>query len=169
MQIRQSPRLKWYDYTSNGYYFITICTKNREKYFGDIVNWKMILNGLGKICNNCWNDINKKYSNIELDKFIVMPDHIHWILIIKNVGTSFMMSNKQAIAKDRINPVPTNKTNLSQIIRYFKWRCTYEINKINKDYFAWQSRYWDRIIRDENELNKIREYIIKNPEKLENH
>ncbi len=83
---RRSIRLGGYDYSQPGAYFITLCTHNRQCLFGDVVNGKMVLNGYGKIVEHCWLEIPQHFEHVELDEYVVMPNHIHGIIIIKNVG-----------------------------------------------------------------------------------
>lgn len=77
-----STRLQTHDYSSNGYYFLTICTKNRENYFGEIVNNKMQLSKIGKTAKKFWREIPKHFPFVKLDEFVVMPNHVHGIIII---------------------------------------------------------------------------------------
>jgi REP element-mobilizing transposase RayT len=169
----ESNRLKNYDYGSNGWYFITICTKNRENYFGNIENNKVVLSEFWKIAYVCWLRITDYFSFVILDDFIIMPDHIHWIILIDKDNLS---------SWDEINPIDIDKKKnlwwfagknnvmlnnwLWKIIRLYKWRCTYQINKLNKWFFWWQPNYYDKIIENENSLNKIRKYIFENPLKF---
>lgn len=153
MHNRKSPRLKRYNYSRNGIYFITICTKNRVNNFGEIKNGKMQLSEIGKIAHHYWIKIPNHFPFVVCDEFIVMPNHIHGILIINNVGTGQC-------------PVPT-KTTISSIIGSFKSICTKTINKSqNNIYFAWQLRFYDHIIRNEHELKQIRKYILNNPRNI---
>jgi REP element-mobilizing transposase RayT len=156
MKQRKSNRLLKYDYSQNGYYFVTICTKNREEWFGKIENRQMILNNSGEIAKNSWIEIPEHFNNIRLDEFIVMPNHIHGVVIIENdsvVGNAYMHSLQ-------------NKTKmlLPSVIQQYKASVTREINSIQKDYcFRWHKSFYDHIIRNENTLNNIREYIRNNP------
>ncbi|HAR99985.1 MAG: hypothetical protein US57_C0011G0070 [Candidatus Moranbacteria bacterium GW2011_GWC2_37_73] len=166
----KSARLEGYDYSQNGMYFVTICTKNREEFFGEIVDGKMVLNKIGKIAEECWKGIPDHFPFIVLDEFVVMPNHVHGIIeICKN-------DINMAMRRDAINRVSTggitgknnpmnNPYSLSKIIRWYKGRCSFEINHIGQTMnFAWQPRFYDHIIRDDESLNKIREYIKINPE-----
>jgi REP element-mobilizing transposase RayT len=150
----ESTRLQEYDYSSPGAYFITVCTINREYYFGEIADGKMILNNFGKIVLDCWHDLPNHYANIILDEFVIMPNHIHGIICINNVETG-------------LKPVSTTKTNhgLSEFVRALKTFSSRRINTNRKTsgYPLWQSRFHEHIIRNEPELHKIREYIINNP------
>jgi putative transposase len=171
MKNRKSNRLKNYDYSQNGIYFVTICTKNRDEFFGEIKNGKIILNELGITAEKYLLEIPKHFSNSILDKFIVMPNHIHLIVEIcdddDDVGTADLRS--LPIRSLPIRSIPTNRTKmlLSKIIHGFKSSITREINKKNPNIFQWQRSFYDHVIRNETSLNKIREYIIKNPEMWE--
>ncbi len=158
----KSIRLQNWDYSSNGAYYITICTKNRECLFGNIVAGKMTLNDLGEIVNQCWFDLPNHYGNCKLDEFVIMPDHIHGIIIIDNDHGSIHV-------EAGLKPASTNKRHgLFEIVRGFKTFSSRKINKMqNLFYFQWQRDYFEHIIRNENELNRIRAYIINNPFKWE--
>jgi len=182
-----SARLKNYDYSRNGAYFVTIVTKNHENYFGEIIDKKMKLSEIGKIAEKYWDEIPQHFPFVKLDAFVVMPNHVHGIIWINNDKKTNENNDDERIdgtRRDAINRVSTTNLNekqkisggitgnnnpmfhknLSRIIRWYKGRCTFEINKLKKYYgFAWQSRFHDHIIRDETALNKIREYILLNP------
>ena len=148
---RKRNRLEGYDYSSGGYYFVTVCIKERSDFLGKIKNEKMFLNGFGKIVSAAWLDLPNHYFNCELDYYVIMPDHIHGIIIIDN--TLKKKDNKSA------------NHSLSEIIRGFKTFSSKRINKklkIDKK-FKWQKSFYDRIIRSENELYFIRNYIQLNP------
>ena len=158
---RKSNRLYQYDYDSEGYYFVTLCVKDRCEYFGYIKNNTMILNKYGKIVEKFWNDIPKYYKNVVVEEFVVMPNHIHGIIHIVGTGQ----------CKDKVGtghcPVPTDEINyglLSKIVNSFKNVVTKEIRKQLYDYeFKWQRSFYDHIIRDEGGLQNIYQYIIENP------
>lgn len=163
-----SVRLKGWDYSWPGYYFITICTKNQIHFFGEVKNEKMYLSDIGRIIEDEWLKTGQIRKNVKLDKFVVMPNHIHGILVIgdENYRVEALRRNAST-ASDKnnfmsgISPKPNS---LSEIIRSFKSVCTKKICKINPT-FAWQSRFYDHIIRNEKSLNNIRQYIIDNPKK----
>jgi REP element-mobilizing transposase RayT len=153
---RRSLRLKRYDYFRAGGYFVTIVTQNRECLFGDIVEGEMVLNRLGEILSFTWNDLPNHNQNIKLDEFSIMPNHIHGIIIIVGAGSE---------------PAPTLKKShgLPEIVRQFK---TFSAKRINKQRCAagtavWQRNYYEHVVRDETDLNSIREYIVNNPKKWE--
>jgi len=167
-KIRKKIRLKNYDYSDSGWYFVTICTKDNEYLLGNIINSKMVLNEHGDITKQSWNEIPKYFKNVELDIFQIMPNHIHGIIVIKqnNVGVSFMKPETiMNISKSNRHMGLMNQTpTLGLIIRHFKSKCTYKIHKyylLNNKIF--QRNYYEHIIRNENELNKIRQYIKDNP------
>jgi len=174
----KSTRLQNWDYSNNGYYFVTICTKNKNKYFGEIKNKEMILNDIGKIAKKCWLEIPKHFDFVVLDEFVIMPNHIHGIIIINKNDISSLLpetqnitsfTETQNIASLRRWPNKQNKfgaqsKNIASIIRGFKIGVTKYANQ-NNITFRWQPRFYDRIIRTEIELSNIREYIAFNPGK----
>lgn len=159
---RQSMRLKDYDYSTNGYYFITICTKNKIECFGKITNGKMELSEIGKIANQCWLEIPEHFPNTKLDEYIIMPNHLHGILIIENDPA--FVGNKNFCSL----PWQTKLSrSLSSIIRGFKIGVTKWCRNNNHKEFQWQKSFYDHIIRNEESLDNIREYIRNNPLKWE--
>lgn len=162
---RKSPRLKTWDYSSAGWYFVTICVKNRDYVFGDVKEGKMILNDLGRIAHECWQEIPNHFPRVEIDEFIIMPNHVHGIVVIENIGDSVgdryicPLQNPFADkdAKRNVMKLPT-------IIGTLKAAVTREHNQKEMNYFAWQRSFHDRIIRNEDELQNIQNYIISNPD-----
>jgi REP element-mobilizing transposase RayT len=148
MLDRKPNRLKEYDYSEPGYYFITICTKNKAEIFGKIYKSETRLNEYGRIVEKNLKNIEVIYENTELDYYVIMPDHLHFIIIID--------SNRDK-TEDR------KKMLLSKIIQQFKRQCTVEINKAGYAFEIWQRSYYDRIIRNEKEMYFIRKYIKENP------
>ena len=162
---RRSIRLQEYDYSQNGYYYVTICTQNHEHYFGKIVNGKMRLNKIGGIVCDEWIKTGQIRKNVDLDTWVVMPNHFHAIVIIENdnvigpVGACRGMPLQQ-FAK------PQSKS-LSMIVNHFKSAVKRWCNKNGFEYFQWQRNYYEHIIRNETELYIKRRYIINNPMKWE--
>ncbi|MGE0268616.1 MAG: transposase [Candidatus Omnitrophota bacterium] len=153
MRSRKPTRLEHYDYSKPGYYFITVCTRNRKDWFGEIRDGKMMLNPCGEIVSQCWHDLPAHYPNLQLDQFVIMPDHIHGIININknNVGNG-------------LKPFPTKLHGLSEFVRAFK---TFSSRGINHHLngngrFHWQKSFHDHIIRDKQSLEEIRQYIIRN-------
>ncbi len=145
MKSRKSPRLEGYDYRSAGYYFITFCTHEKQPTMGRIVNQTMYRSDLGNILERCWLDISKHYEGIQLDQYVVMPNHFHGILVID--------SDK-------------NKANISAVVGSVKAAASREFRRLSGCRGTiWQSSFHDHIIRDLRGLDKIREYIQTNPAK----
>jgi len=171
MKNRQSIRLKNYDYSQSGFYYVTICNQNRKCLFGDVVNGKMILNEFGKIIKSVWQSLPKRFP-IVLDVFQIMPNHIHMIIHIVGAGSSRPI-------KGSSRPITgSSRPTLGQIIGYFKYQSTKQINNIwldnptngldnptptGKIQKIFQRNYYEHIIRTETNLNKIRQYIKTNP------
>jgi REP element-mobilizing transposase RayT len=160
LRHRRSIRLKGYDYALTGVYFITSVTHGRENLFGEIVGSEMRLNEYGEIVQNTWDDLPNHNNGIELDAFVVMPNHIHGIIIIVGAGSE---------------PAPTNETvptttsapaiALSEIVRQLK---TFSARRINvqrqiSGVPVWQRNYYEHIIRNDHEFERISQYIIHNP------
>lgn len=160
---RKQNRLKGFDYSANGYYFVTICTKDREKYFGNIIDDKMILNNYGEIVKACWLEIPDHFPNVELDEFQIMPNHVHMIIIIHNVKMSVGNKNICSLQNNNISWQTKLSGSLSSIIRGFKIGVTKKCRLNNKKIIIWQKSFYDHIIRTENSLYFIREYIKDNP------
>lgn len=148
---RRSIRLKGYDYSQPGGYFVTIASYQREPIFGKIQGHIMLLNQYGKTVHHSWENIPSHYYYVSLDIFIVMPDHIHGIVLINDVGAG-------------LEPAPTKNHPLSEIIRAFKTFFAREINGMRGacGVSVWQRNYYEHIIRDEKELDAIRQYINNN-------
>jgi REP element-mobilizing transposase RayT len=162
---RHTIRLPGYDYSQSGIYFVTICTQNRECILGDIVDGKMILNETGQILTPIWESLPKRFS-IVLDEFQIMPNHVHMIIQINHFRTDMnhQIINDIAIAKSHRHMGLMNQTpTLGHVVRYFKSKCTYEIHKIGFNNYVWQHNYYEHIVRNEDDLNKIREYVNINP------
>ena len=148
MKQRKSTRLKEYDYSKPGWYYITICTKDMISCFGEIKNGKMILNGIGKIAEKFWREIPNHYSETELDDYIIMPNHIHGIVIInehKTVGDEyFRPENEPKIERANVNvgtrhalSLQNHKHSLSNIIASFKSSVSKKVHELKYNDFAW--------------------------------
>jgi len=153
---RQSIRLSNYDYSTPGHYFVTICVKNMCCVFGRVIDQKMRYSPIGQIVAEEWIKTGTLRSNIELDQWIIMPNHIHGIIII---------DHKIVRATQRVAPAGLFSNSLGSIIGQFKSACTKRIWAAGYRHFRWQRNYHDHIIRNERSLNNIREYIQNNPSK----
>lgn len=137
---------------------MTICIKNREYLFGQIENDEMILSEIGKIAEQCWREIPSHFTFVELDEFAIMPNHIHGIVVItKNTETQHIAS-LQRKGQNKFGP---QSENLASIIRGFK-SSVKKWATVNGIDFKWQPRFYDRIIRNEEELWNVRNYIQHN-------
>ena len=182
MNNRKLNRLYGYDYSSLGAYFVAICTKNKINVLGKIENNEMYLNQFGEIVNSCWHDLINHYKNIALDEYIIMPNHFHGIIwLVGNGLKPFQKTTNQPVGnglkpfrrttdqnitsteRNGLKPFPTQH-GLPEIIRGFKTFSSRRVNEIKtNEPFRWQKSYFDRIIRNDKELNNIRNYIIQNP------
>lgn len=180
---RRSIRLKEYDYSQAGLYFVTICTQNREELFGSIENNKMILNDAGEMVDRIYNELIN-YHNMIIDKYVIMPNHFHGIIGIHVGAESIsaqhnrMIYNKNMKLIDNDNKwadmesAPTMNNGLSDIIQTFKRYTTIEYIKMVKQNILppfkkqiWQRNYYEHIIRNYASFKRITEYILTNPEK----
>jgi REP element-mobilizing transposase RayT len=154
---RRSIRLKEYDYSQAGAYFVTICAQNRDCLFGDIIDREIQLNTVSKMVRMWWNYLPKKYPNVELDDYTIMPNHLHGIIVIND------HYRRGEVTSPLQSPLP--QPTLGKIIAYFKYQSTKYVNQLHKTpgIKLWQRNYYEHIIRDENEINRIRKYIIENP------
>jgi len=157
---RKSIRLKDYDYSSKGHYSITMCTKNGECLFGEIIDGQMRVNEFGEIVKNEWLKTPQVRSNVKSGEFIVMPNHMHGIICIVDDGRG--TAHRALTLESFGRPVPGS---IPTVIRSFKSAVTKHINELRHTPRSpiWQRGYYDHIIRDEMDLNRIREYIQNNP------
>jgi REP element-mobilizing transposase RayT len=156
---RRSIRLREYDYSQAGAYFIAVCTWNKECLLGSIENGEMVLNDAGRVADKCWYDIPVHFPHVALDKWIIMPNHVHGILFI--VDTIVGAKNFSPLP-DTGHLLGTSKT-IGAIIRGFKIGVTKWMRQHNIIHEVWQRNFYDHIIRNENSMHEIREYIRYNP------
>ncbi len=153
-QGRKSIRLREYDYSLQGSYFVTVCARERANLFGEIIDGIMNENECGTIIRSCWKELPAHYRNILLDAFVLMPNHVHGIIIIVDdvVGAR--------------SPRPYKKITLGNIIAFFKYQSTKCINEMRNTpgIPIWQRNYYEHIIRNEKSVYRIREYISTNPQ-----
>ncbi len=174
---RRSIRLQGYDYSQNGAYFITLCAQDRKPIFGKIVNGEMQLSPFGIIVRDEWLRTSEMRKNIEMDEFVVMPNHFHGIIVIDDRGWSSLIESTGTLQRAPTEKAPTREqfgkptsNTIPTIIRGFKAAVTKQINTIqinagvyNMPERIWQKNYYEHVIRNEISLNKIREYIMSNP------
>ena len=165
-----SARAAWHDY-QGGMYFVTICTQNREHFFGEIVydenkEAKMNYTELGNIAMECWKSIPLHFPHAEAPLWVVMPNHIHGIIIIHKLGNATTVAVETQIfaslPENGGNHFGPQSKNLASIVRGFKIGVTKHARE-KGIFFAWQPRYHDHIVRDFDEMNRIADYIETNP------
>ena len=157
---RRSIRLRGYDYAQAGVYFVTIVTKDRACLFGEVIDGGFQLNSVGEIVCACWREIPRHFSNVVADEFIVMPNHFHGVIFI-NVGARHAVplpGSSERFGKPLPGSLPT-------IVGSFKAAVTKKINQLRCTPGAtvWQRNYYEHIVRGENEIERIREYVANNP------
>ncbi|MBC8029905.1 MAG: transposase [Pyrinomonadaceae bacterium] len=168
---RRSVRLRGFDYASRGFFFVTICTHNKQPTLGKIINYKCRLSDIGRIVETCWREIPEHFPNVYLDEWVIMPNHVHGIIVIRypkgydpsGRGTACRApttidTRSEEFGKPVAGSLPT-------IIRSFKSAVTKRVNELatNTRSPLWQRNYFEHVIRDEESLNKIRNYIWENP------
>jgi putative transposase len=181
----QSTRLPGWDYRTAGQYFVTICTRGREPFLAEVVNGRIVLSSIGKIAAAEWEQIAIRRRDVDLDEWIVMPNHLHAILTLKGgafvetphrqrdeIGPSNGVSRQHGDTRQRMHRGVSTTSRLTSgylgaIIGQFKARSTKRIWREGFREFGWQPRFYDHIIRDEGSLPDIRQYIIDNPHKWE--
>lgn len=157
-----SARLPYWDYGRNAGYFITICTQNRIRYFGAIENGELVLPEIGRLARTYWQEIPNHFPFVLLDESVVMPNHVHGIIIIDKPDENdketrhCLVSTPILPAQKRFrNP---GKNNISSIIGSYKSVVSKHAHKIHTE-FAWQARFYDHVIRNKNEFLRIQQYI----------
>lgn len=166
---RRSIRLRGYDYSQAGAYFVTICAQNREGLFGEIVDGEMRLNAAGEMVERWYSELTNKFPDIECDEFVCMPNHVHFIAV--NVGADLCV---RPVSVPRQTMGEHIGSPLHRVVQWFKTMSTNEyIRGVNQNGWRpfpakmWQRNYWEHIVRNETELNRIREYIRNNPAQWE--
>jgi REP element-mobilizing transposase RayT len=186
---RRSIRLKGYDYSSEGAYYVTIVAQGRECLFGEIIDGEMHLSKYGEIIQKWWDEIPVHFPNVELGAFVIMPNHVHGIIFIlddrrgevisprdhanannqenvNNINQGGGINDEGVKTKNQGGGTPLRKPTLGQIVAYFKYQSTKEMNKIETENSItkfWQRSYYEHIIRNEKELQQKTDYIMDNP------
>lgn len=166
---RRSIRLKNYDYSQSGAYFITLCIQNRECLLGEIIDRKVQLSPAGENVFLQWINLSQRFSGLELDEFVVMPNHFHGIISINPVGAPLaapcFVSNEMGEVLGAASNAPT----VGKILRAFKSISAIEGNRLlnRRSQPFWQRNFWERVIRNEKELMMLRQYILNNPAQWE--
>jgi len=167
---RRSIRLKGYDYTQVGAYFVTIVAYQRECLFGEVVDGEMALNKYGRLIEKWWHQISVHFPNVETLKFVIMPNHIHGIIVINDNGRGAVSApdddNQIEYSGGMTPPLRERKPTLGQVVAYFKYQSTKEMNTLvgtGTITRLWQRNYYEHIVRDDDGLNRIHNYILSNP------
>lgn len=160
---RRSIRLKGYNYSQPGAYFLTVCTYRHTLLFGKVRNGQMALNELGTIVFDSWLSIAKMRSNLSLDHFVVMPNHLHGIILIDETEQMDMRLEESPYSTK--TPGKLSSDSLGTIVGQFKGAVTKraKTQSIPSASRIWQRNYYEHIIRDEDSLNRIRAYVVENP------
>ncbi len=155
---RRSIRLQGYDYTQSGAYYITIVTHQREHLFGEVVDGEMNLNRFGLIAREQWQKLQRRFKHLELFEFIIMPNHIHGIIVITCEAEGPTKARLERFGKPVGGSIPT-------IVRSYKSAVALRINLVRgtKGHEVWQSNYYEHVIRDEQDLQAKCGYIAANP------
>jgi REP element-mobilizing transposase RayT len=169
---RRSIRLRDYDYSQVGAYFVTVCTHNRTCLFGDVVDGEMVTNDAGRIVQAIWKALPLHYPGVALDEFVIMPKHVHGIIVLDSgVGAQFIAPPDADGSEGAINRAPTTDAlsasdrppTLGDIVRGFKARSTRLLRRDRGYQRVWQRNYYEHVLRDKGSLSRVREYISNNP------
>lgn len=160
---RQSIRLTGYDYTSDGFYLFTCVTRDRKRWFGDVINGEVVLSPAGRIVQEEWERTADVRRRVTLDRFVVMPDHVHGILMIGEPELPMSGSPWPILDIEWTSRFGNSSNTLGSVIGGFKAACSRRIRQESVSEFAWIRNYWERIIRSYEELNAYRNYISNNP------
>jgi len=167
---RRSIRLRGYDYSQAATYFVTVCAQDRACLFGDVVDGEMRLNDAGQMVHRVWHDLIVEYSAMEIDEFIVMPNHMHGIIVI--VGAPLGGARSSGTVIDHMEPRAGTRPapTLGDVVGAFKSVTTHQYTDgVREKKWApfngklWQRNYYEHVIRSQESLNRIRQYIIDNP------
>jgi REP element-mobilizing transposase RayT len=163
---RRSIRLPSYDYSQSGAYFVTIRAQDRECIFGEVLRGQVVLNGPGEMIQSVWRELPGHYHGVELDAFVVMPNHVHGIVILVGAGPC-------ACPEDAGQPrgvAPTSAMSLPDVIHRFKSLTTAKYRRgVHDNGWSpvhrrlWQRNYYEHVVRSEEELDSVRQYVANNP------
>jgi putative transposase len=145
---RKLHRLQSYDYSTPGFYFVTICTRHRNTWFGHIADGDIHLSNAGSVAQEVWTALPDRFLGLALDQFVIMPNHLHGLLVL---------------GEEAMDKCCQRKIMVADIIRAFKGAVTYRIRREAGYGFAWQRGFYDSVVRDAVMLDKLRLYIINNP------
>ncbi len=166
---RRNLRLRDYDYAQAGFYFVTICIQNRQCLFGEIIDGAMQLNSAGILVEQAWLELPRHYSHVVLDQFIIMPNHFHGIVTLTDADADAdsVGAGLKPDVRAGLKPAPTKRHGLPEIIRAFKTFSARHINEMRQTpgTSIWQRNYYEHVIRNEADYERIAEYVENNPAK----
>ena len=169
---RRSIRLRDYDYAQVGLYFVTLCIQDRECLFGDIVDDEPLLNDTGLIVAECWRWLANQYDHVALDEWVIMPNHLHGVVVItdergemRGLGVGMQGGSRTTPTCVAGSRGAETRKPLGRLVGAFKTFSTKRINDVRGTPTAtvWQRNYYERVIRDDRDLDRIRRYIANNP------
>ncbi len=160
---RRLVRLPDYDYSQDGAYFVTVRTTQGRCVFGEVTDNTSLLNRLGLLVSQCWSDIPAHFQHVSLDEFVVMPNHLHGIVLLSTADNDWNATNRGGLpggSRPRLR-IPT----LADIVGAFKSAVTRRLNELRGTPAArlWQRSYYEHVIRNETALQEVRRYIVENP------
>ena len=168
-RVRKSGRLPGFDYSTPGAYFVTLSTAKRRSLFGQVVDGTVRANWRGRLVESAWLNLPRRFPDVTLDAYMMMPDHVHGVVFLQCPGRDHGVGAGLARPAGGASDAPTESANdgatLGQVIGAFKSLTTVQINRLRDTPGAlvWQRGYYDRVIRDERELDAVRAYIANNP------
>ncbi len=167
-----SARAQWHNY-DGGEYFVTVCTRNREHYFGEIAGGEMHLSEMGTVADKCMRNIHNHFPHVDVPSYVIMPNHVHAIIVIGTTNLerptvetqnfASLQSSQQSESSQKFGP---QRRNLASVVRGYKIGVTKFSRQIGIP-FAWQARFYDHIIRNQDEMDRIVRYIGNNVAKWE--
>ena len=165
---RHTIRLKDYDYSQPGAYFITICVRERESLFGQVTGSRMVCNEFGQIASNCWTELANRYTEATSDAFVVMPNHVHGVIIvgaIHELPLRKLTPHQWPIQTGYSDRLQRRDMLIPKIVGWFKMNTAKQVNQMRgtAGIPVWQRNYWEHVVRNEESLERIREYITTNP------
>ncbi len=163
---RRSIRLKEFDYAQPGGYFVTIVTYQRDLLFGEIVNEEMVLNEFGKIADECWRVIPEHFPIVELGAYVIMPNHVHGIIVINDNKNGTTMKSSSSVGARHASPLPprgVKPKSIGAIVGSFKSAVTRRIGREHNTRGIWQRNYYEHVIRNHEDWDRIHRYIESNP------
>ena len=171
----ESTRLKGWDYSAQGYYFVTICTRARVCCLGDVIDRDVHLSPIGEMVAEQWMKTQEVRKNVRMDEWIIMPNHLHGIIVIESAmpsvetfGSNVSSGERETFQRNvSTNPSRLKPNTIGSMLGQIKSNATKQIRAAGFSDFDWQERFWDEILWDEHGLNNVREYIRNNPAKWE--